>query len=69
MWTLSKDVAGVYEVLAEVANTDAGAVFRPVVEDVEAMIVVLSAWNPDDVDMELLAEARQRLDSARMKDL
>ena len=69
LWKLLEDVQGIHEVLAKVSDTEEGRVFRPVAEDMLTMRVVLSAWTPDDIDVDVLAPARERLDSARMKDL
>ena len=64
VWVLANDLSGVHDVLKEVSDT--AGVFRPVVMDTVAMMAVLSAWKPDEVDVALLSDARTRLGSARL---
>ena len=66
---LLADVDGLHEVLSKVSATEGGRVFRPVAKDMHAMRVILSTWNADDIDVDVLAPARDRLKESRMEDL
>ena len=66
---LLEDCWHLHAILTEVSDTEAGRVFRPVAQDMESMRIVLSAWKFDDIDVDVLGPARDRLLSTRMSDL
>ena len=66
---LHDGMGGPHEVLAKVSDTEEGWVFRPVAQDMLTMKIVLSALTPDDIDVDVLAPARDRLNESRMEDL
>ena len=63
------DVQRVFACLSPMVQEHTGGIFHPVAKDSLSLRALLSGWYAEDVDIDLLSEARRALDAARMSDI
>ena len=63
------DVLRVYACLSRVSEEHTGNIFRALADDAHSLRVLLSGWDAEEVDIDLLCEARRALDTDRMRDI